>query len=643
MNPVKASKLRQKSKEKKAFGNKLQKENKAGYKWLFGWKPYALIISIAFLAHAQTLSYKFSGHDDDFMIEENARLKSDYKTPSVAFTTDAWFMDKKIELYRPLQSLTYMIDYGIGGNKPFVYHLTNLILFLLTCCFIFALLVCLKLDRLLSFFSTIFFAVHYLFVHTVAWIPARGDLLLTLFCLLSIIYLIKYLETTKPIYIIIHAISCFLALLSKESAMVLPVLSIVTIGMFKKPKLFSHLSLLLVIYYIAIILLYLNLRNGAIYKASATTGVFLLIKNIAIVPETISKFFLPIKLTMMPNFNIFLTLTGSLIIVFLAYAILKKKENYTNPLIYGIIWFVLFSLPAMAYRPSFADYGYDYLDHRALLPLIGGIPILVILIENYKLSNRTWFRLVFFVVFFVFGAVGFSFSNNYRDPISYFSQAIKTNPTALAYSIRGAQWINNKESQKALEDFTNSIKLRPNYLKAYSNRGMLYLELERLEDAVNDFRTVLQTDSLNFEVMTNMATALMRMGKYKEAIKLYHAALILQPQLIEAYVGSAESKKRTGDYYGAINDLNKALELAPNNPAAYLSRGLIRAGTGDYINSLSDLNKTIGLDPGNAMAYFFRARNKLELKDSVGACSDLKQSVSLGNENAASLLRKVCK
>jgi tetratricopeptide (TPR) repeat protein len=636
-------KQKQNAPVKKDAKVKFNKEKKTDFNWLKGWKPYVLIASIAFLAHVQTLTYKFSGHDDDFMIEENTRLKSDYKSPSIAFTTDAWFMDKKIELYRPLQSLTYMLDYGIGGTKPFMYHLTNLILFLITCCFIFALLVCLKLDRLLSFFSVILFSVHYLFVHTVAWIPARGDLLLTLFSLLTIISLVKYLESSKPVYMLVHTVSCFLALLSKESAMVLPVLSLITIGMFYRSKLFSRLSILLSIYYAITIFIYLYLRNQAIYRASTTTGIISLIKNIAIIPETISKFFLPFKLTMMPNFNLALTLSGSLIILVLIFTVIRKKGNFTNLLYYGLIWFVLFSLPAMAYRPAFAGYGYDYLDHRSLLPLIGGIPVLVTLIGNYKLTSSKTFRLLFFTVLIVYGFTGFRFSKNYASPISYLNQAIETNPTALAYSMRGAQWANLKEKQNALEDFNSSIKIKPDYLKGYSNRGKLFLELERFEEAASDFRTVLETDSLNFEVLTNLATAQMRLGNYREAINCYQSAIRIQPTLTEAYIGLAESKKRTGDYSGAISDLNQALQIEPNNATAYFSRGLILAGTGDFKNSLYDLNRSIDLNPGNDMAIFFRARNKLELKDSVGACTDLQQAASMGNKNAAKLIVKVCK
>ena len=65
-------------------------------------------------------------HDDDKMILENPRVKEGV-SPAIAFTTDAWFMDAQIELYRPWQSITYMVDYAIGKDKPLIYHLHNLL------------------------------------------------------------------------------------------------------------------------------------------------------------------------------------------------------------------------------------------------------------------------------------------------------------------------------------------------------------------------------------------------------------------------------------------------------------------------------------------------------------------------------------
>jgi hypothetical protein len=40
-------------------------------------------------------------------------------------------MDAQIELYRPWQSIIYMVDYAIGKDKPLIYHLHNLLVFLL--------------------------------------------------------------------------------------------------------------------------------------------------------------------------------------------------------------------------------------------------------------------------------------------------------------------------------------------------------------------------------------------------------------------------------------------------------------------------------------------------------------------------------
>src|SRR5688572_31417030 len=96
---------------------------------LKAWHYLALVLLPA-IVYGRSVMFGYVMHDDDKMILENPMLESGVD-PKIAFTTDAWFMDAKIELYRPWQSITYVIDYAIGGTEPAVYHTHNLIAFII--------------------------------------------------------------------------------------------------------------------------------------------------------------------------------------------------------------------------------------------------------------------------------------------------------------------------------------------------------------------------------------------------------------------------------------------------------------------------------------------------------------------------------
>ncbi len=48
--------------------------------------------------------------------------------------------------------------------------------------------------------------------------------------------------------------------------------------------------------------------------------------------------------------------------------------------------------------------------------------------------------------------------------------------------------------EEALEDCSQALQLKPDYLKAYARRGNIYEELDKPHEAMRDFEKVLETD-----------------------------------------------------------------------------------------------------------------------------------------------------
>ncbi|MCG6963490.1 MAG: tetratricopeptide repeat protein [Acidobacteria bacterium] len=79
--------------------------------------------------------------------------------------------------YRPVTTLTYILDYALAGTDPVPYHLTNVLLHSLAS--ILALLVLWRLgvSEGVAFVAAALFAVHPIHTESVAWIAGRTDLL----------------------------------------------------------------------------------------------------------------------------------------------------------------------------------------------------------------------------------------------------------------------------------------------------------------------------------------------------------------------------------------------------------------------------------------------------------------------------------
>ena len=94
-----------------------------------GWLRFApLFIALAVLAvYASALRFNFLGLDDVEILKHRYYIIGDLSKIKLAFTTDA-FLGANGSFYRPLQTVSFMLDALVGGQKPFIYHLTNLLL-----------------------------------------------------------------------------------------------------------------------------------------------------------------------------------------------------------------------------------------------------------------------------------------------------------------------------------------------------------------------------------------------------------------------------------------------------------------------------------------------------------------------------------
>lgn len=79
-------------------------------------------------------------------------------------------------------------------------------------------------------------------------------------------------------------------------------------------------------------------------------------------------------------------------------------------------------------------------------------------------------------------------SENYREAINAFNNAIKLNPKdARIYHNRGAAYNNLGQYQQAIIDYNKAIELHPEIAKFYDNRGSAYSNLGNTQQAIIDY------------------------------------------------------------------------------------------------------------------------------------------------------------
>lgn len=167
--------------------------------------------------------------------------------------------------------------------------------------------------------------------------------------------------------------------------------------------------------------------------------------------------------------------------------------------------------------------------------------------------------------------------------------------TARDYFRRGFRAAQEGREQDAINEYTEAIRLDPDYIPAYNNRGNLYRSLK----------------------------------EHKKAFEDYNKALELNPQYAYAYNGRGLLYWDLKEWGNALENYNKAIELNPTYALAYRNRGLLYVELGELDNAVEDYTQAIQLDPKYKRAYLSRANAYDALGQKALAEADRKTAAKL--------------
>lgn len=197
--------------------------SRAGRTW-----PWALVpTAIAAALFARTLSAGFLS--DDLLLNYLLDLRTDpvqvdWSQVAADFARP-WLGLEGGVLYRPIMTVSYALDLATGGGTALSFHLTNVAAHVgsTACVAVLCGWLAPRRARLATLLGGTLFAVHPAATETVAWISGRVSGLEQAWSLLALTCFVRHLRTGRAGgYIAVFPLA-LLALLTKESAVVLPV------------------------------------------------------------------------------------------------------------------------------------------------------------------------------------------------------------------------------------------------------------------------------------------------------------------------------------------------------------------------------------------------------------------------------------
>ena len=595
-----SSKQKSTSKTKKAATAPVQK-NSSGQKsevktpYNKSWHlPFILIL--CFIAFIPALKAGFVAWDDGVYVYDNPLIK-DLSYLKTLLTTS--FAGGN---YHPLTMLTYALNYQVSGEDAWSYHLLNLLLHLINCVLVYRFASLLSRgNNFIAFTTALLFAIHPMHVESVAWVSERKDVLYGMFFIAGLIAYIKYLDTNSRRQYVYTFLFLLLALLSKPAAVIFP-LALFCIDFLRKRKWNSEVFTEKIVFFIPAILM--GIITYLTQKEAGATGehVYGLVTRILFafygVMMYCLKMFAPFDLAPIypfPAANTTLPTAYYLSPIFfiaLVALIVYSWRRYRD-VAFGILFYLvnlLLVLQIVHVGLSVISERYTYIPYTGLFYAVGWI------ISQWAKEKKNTAYYIVVPVGCLLVIISYRQAAAWTDSESLWDQAIKAQPSSVAYTGKAMVMVDNKQYDEAIKYYSKALELDPTYHEAYLRRGNIYMELNKLELAYNDYRTALQLKPSYSVAVANMGGLLGRMGKYDSALVYLDKGLALNADYKEAYKNRGLTHENLQHYHEAIKDFEKFLEYEPANADVYNEIGRCYQLAGDFEKSIPPITKAISIN-----------------------------------------------
>ncbi|MGD0169110.1 MAG: hypothetical protein ABSE54_05235 [Smithella sp.] len=340
---------------------------------------YIVLILATLAVFWQVNQYSFVNFDDHVYVTQNIHIQSGITLDGCRWALGTHYLG----LWNPLVWLSFMFDYQLYGLNAGSYHLTNLILHILSALLLFWLFNRMTGAIWKSAFVAAFFALHPLHVESVAWIAERKDVLSAFFWMLTLCLYVYYTE--KPVikrYLPV-VFSFVVALMSKPMVVTLPVIMILLdywpLGRFELRKsdlMLWQLREKIPFFILSAVLVFITLYNPS--QQDTSLKAFSLIPRLANAPVAfvtyLEKTFWPHDMAVFYPFSdqlpVWQVLEATILIIVISVTVIVMAKRLPY-LFVGWMWYAITIAPVIGIIQISVTAPYAMADRYHYLPETG--------------------------------------------------------------------------------------------------------------------------------------------------------------------------------------------------------------------------------------------------------------------------------
>ncbi len=469
-----------------------------------------LLVGLAVvLVHGRSVFFGFTDLDDrDLIVGDSAFLAGGGSLLNVFRRSYMHIVDAEHAYYRPLVTLSYAIDARWGGVRASPYHLTNVGLHAIASLLFFALLRRLDFGRTVAACAALVFAVHPAVASAVAWVPGRNDSLCAVFVLASWLFFVADIARPSWASRLLH-IGCFwLALLSKETALVVPVVCGLHRLLAEGTRIRGRPSLPTLVIAVgwACGIAGRMMAHALPSEASARE----LLHHLPLLATSLSTLAVPVDSSLIGAREDQSAWPGVVAVALIAAATRYVPGVRFRIVAMGAAAFVSFLAPALAVP------GDLILESRLYLPACGAFLAGAEIVRAIAPERRT---LIAFSAagLAALGAMTVAYEGTFRDRRTFARNAVASAPHApMAHFCLARSFQIDGDADRALAEYRLAAALGATY-SVHNNIAVLYMARARWTEAERELREELAIDPRSAPAHRNLAAVLRREDRLEEA------------------------------------------------------------------------------------------------------------------------------
>ncbi|MHC4442102.1 MAG: tetratricopeptide repeat protein [Planctomycetota bacterium] len=577
-----------------------------------------LVAAVVAITYSPALSAKALCFDDSQYLTENYLVQNPSLASAGRFLSEILEPSTVDGYYQPLNMISLMLDYAMGGREQNlkIFHRNSLVLHICNTCLMIVLLYMLFKQPLLSAMAGLLFGLHPMTVETIAWVGERKTILAAFFALWSLIFYVRYTRTLGWKSYAACLLMYLLALMSKPTSTPLPVVMLLIdfwpLKRLDKKAIVEKIPLLLIGGIFVIITVISQGQTAFVSmpsEYSPARAPLILCHNIIfylfhiVWPVNLSSHYPFPRPFDLSNPMMAIGVIGTcLLLAFLLISLRRTRALLTGWLIFFVTIF-----------PTMGVIGFTNViasDKFAYLPSVGLLMILTWTMTRFPSGQQRIDIIKVGIVAAVMILAGLEIGATRRylhkwkntDTLNHHMLAIAPESPNLLNTI-GLYLADRGKTDEAMEHYKKSLQLEPNYPRTLNNLGALYTKRGQIDEAIIHYRKAIRARYDFPQAHYNLGVMLAKQKRFQQAIQAYNKAIKLKPKYPQAFNNLGNAFNKMGKTEQAIPYYRKAVELMPTYSLAHNNLASCLTKMEKYEEAMQHYEKSLQHKPDYAHAY----------------------------------------